>query len=160
MTNAALMSGVIDAQVQMFVHIQSALQQCDPEIQKVVRDMIAIYASDDATDVEKQAAIYTIRDAIFPSFAEDLGEMERVKRRSTEASEIQSEFERQERTFAERLKSLMEAKGITQEELAAITSVSQPAISHLLNRESRPQQRTIRKFAAALGVASEDLWPT
>jgi len=48
---------------------------------------------------------------------------------------------------------------MTQEELAEKTGVGQPAISNMLNRQCRPQHRTVRRFADALGISPEELWP-
>jgi transcriptional regulator with XRE-family HTH domain len=53
----------------------------------------------------------------------------------------------------------MQAKKWTQEMLAEKAGVGQPAISNMLNRQCRPQRRTIQKFAAVLGVSPDELWP-
>jgi transcriptional regulator with XRE-family HTH domain len=47
---------------------------------------------------------------------------------------------------------------MTQEQLAAAIGVGQPAISMMLNRNCRPQARTVKKLADALGVEIEELW--
>jgi len=159
MTTAALVSVMIDTQLQLFLQVQSALQQCDSEIQEVVAEMIAIYTSEDATKEEKTAAMYTIRDAIFPSLAEDLRDLERPQLKSLAAQKLQAEFEVQNCTFADNLRSAMSKNQMTQEELAKKTGVSQPAISLMLNRESRPQQKTVGRFAEALGIDPSELWP-
>ncbi|MFM7038566.1 MAG: helix-turn-helix domain-containing protein [Planctomycetaceae bacterium] len=52
----------------------------------------------------------------------------------------------------------MEEKNMSQETLASLMGVSQPAISNMLNRRCRPQRRTIVRFAQALGVTEEELW--
>lgn len=70
----------------------------------------------------------------------------------------------QEQSFADRLSILMDAKRISQLELAARIGCTQPAISQMLSRKSRPQKRTILKLAEALGVNATmqnatDLWP-
>lgn len=64
-----------------------------------------------------------------------------------------------EATFAHRLRDLMEAKQISQNELADRVGCSQPAISQMLNRNRRPRKKTILKFAEALNVYARDLWP-
>ena len=48
---------------------------------------------------------------------------------------------------------------MTQEQLAAKIGVGQPAISNMLNRQCRPQRRTVKRLATALDVSPEDLWP-
>ena len=65
----------------------------------------------------------------------------------------------QEATFAQRLREVMEAKRISQQELADRVNCSQPAISQMLNRPCRPQKKTILKLAEALNVQARDLWP-
>ena len=68
-------------------------------------------------------------------------------------------MEREEATFAERLAALLEAKDMTQERLAEAIGVGQPAVSMMLNRNCRPQRRTVEKIAKALKVSPEDVWP-
>jgi len=68
-------------------------------------------------------------------------------------------MDEEEATFADRLRTLLERRTITQTELAERTGCSQSAISHMLNRNSRPQKKTILKLAEALQVAPVDLWP-
>ena len=75
------------------------------------------------------------------------------------AGPILAEMDRQEATFAERLRTAMTEKGFTQAELAAKVGIGQPAVSMMLNRACRPQRKTVQKIAAALGVADEQLWP-
>jgi len=65
----------------------------------------------------------------------------------------------QEATFAQRLRELMEAKRISQQELADRVGCSQPAISQMLHRRCRPQKKTILKLAEALNVPAHELWP-
>src|SRR5690242_20119616 len=68
-------------------------------------------------------------------------------------------MDREEAVFAERLRELMEAKGMTQAELADKLGIGQPAISMMLNRACRPQRKTVIDIAQALEVPPEDLWP-
>jgi transcriptional regulator with XRE-family HTH domain len=65
----------------------------------------------------------------------------------------------QEATIAQRLREVMEAKHVSQSELASRGGCSQPAISQMLNRNCRPQKKTILKLAEALNVQPGDLWP-
>jgi transcriptional regulator with XRE-family HTH domain len=48
---------------------------------------------------------------------------------------------------------------ITQEEVAERIGVGQPAISKMLNRNRRPQKKTIMKLATALNVSPMVLGP-
>jgi transcriptional regulator with XRE-family HTH domain len=66
---------------------------------------------------------------------------------------------REEQAFAERLRELLDRKHISQTELAVRTGCSQSAISHMLNRNARPQKKTILKLAEALQVEPVALWP-
>ena len=59
----------------------------------------------------------------------------------------------------ERLRTAMHQRGVTQEQLADKIGIGQPAVSMMLQRHCRPQQRTVRRLAEALGVAPEELWP-
>jgi len=43
--------------------------------------------------------------------------------------------------------------------LAEKIGVGQPAISMMLQRQCRPQKRTVMRIAEALGVSAEELWP-
>lgn len=62
-------------------------------------------------------------------------------------------------SFAEALHKLMRERDLTQERLGELVGVSQAAISNMLNRDCRPQRKTIEKFAEALGVSPRSLWP-
>ena len=61
-----------------------------------------------------------------------------------------------------RLREVRERRFVTQEELAARTGMSRATISRLESGLQRPRISTVRKLAAALGVAPEDLvdWGT
>src|SRR5262249_16777445 len=74
------------------------------------------------------------------------------------AREVQK-MNAQEETFAQRLRELMDAKQISQQELAERLGCSQPAISQMLSRTCRPQKRTISRLAEALKVNPRELWP-
>lgn len=65
----------------------------------------------------------------------------------------------QEEKFARQRRELMEAKRISQQELAERVGCSQPAISQMLHRKCRPQKKTILKLAEALNVQPCELWP-
>ena len=159
MRDSLLVSDDLATQIRGFIHIQNAIDQCDPETRALVHDMIEIYDSEDATPDEKRAALYTIQDALFPRLAEDFGEEERRLMNSPKVIAAKKELDEQEATFAERLQRAMAQTGMTQESLTEKTGVSQPAISLMLSRQLRPQMRTIHKFAEALDVSPDQLWP-
>lgn len=150
---------ILEANLQTYIEFQSAYDQCDSEIQEVVKDMLNIIRSEDASDDEKKRASATVMEALFPSLAADYCEVELAAANHPNSMEREMQLDEQEKTFSARVRAQMEAKGITQEQLADLVGVSQPAISLILNREARPQQRTVKKFAEALGVSEEELWP-
>ena len=51
------------------------------------------------------------------------------------------------------------AVDVSEEKLAEMIGVTQPAISMMLQRECRPQRRTIVRIAEALELDPQDLWP-
>ena len=65
----------------------------------------------------------------------------------------------QESSFADRLRNLLKRRNITQQELGERADCTQSAISKMLNRNCRPQKKTILKLAAALNVEPTELWP-
>ncbi len=109
--------------------------------------------------------LHTLADALFPNLYKgklgmDLAESEEDATRETpELQEVVDEMDREEATFAKRLKETMSKRDLTQQKLAELVGVGQPAISNMLNRECRPQQRTVEKIAEALGVPVAELWP-
>jgi len=121
-----------------------AYLECSDDLRVVVHSMFAVLDNKDATDEERFRALTTIADALYlnPQLAR-------------EAQRI----DQQEQTFAQRLRELLDRKRVSQTELAKRTGCSQSAISHMLNRNSRPQKKTILKLAEALQVEPVELWP-
>jgi len=158
-TRADRTAVLFETNIRTFLEIKSAYDECDPDIRAVIDDMIAICANPEARDDQKRRALHTIIEALFPSLAVDLLECVDDVRSRPDSIAYERELDSQEATFAERLRTTMQAKGWTQERLAERTGVGQPAISNMLNRQSRPQTRTVLRLAEALEVAPEDLWP-
>jgi transcriptional regulator with XRE-family HTH domain len=143
------------------------LAECSDAVQQVVIKLLAVLKSPDTTPAERQRALMTIADALFINpdetdggYGQDLAASEsyaaaRVPQLAREVEKMNS----QEATFAQRLRELMEAKRISQQELADRVQCSQPAISQMLNRACRPQKKTILKLAEALNVQPRELWP-
>ena len=143
-----------------------ALAECNDAVQEVVVKMLGVVKNPHTTRTERQRALMTIADALFPitdesgDYGLDLAASE-AEAAATSAS-LTREVEKmdsQEATFAHRLRSLLDAKQISQNELADRVGCSQPAISQMLNRNCRPQKKTILKLAEALNVKAQDLWP-
>jgi lambda repressor-like predicted transcriptional regulator len=153
------MSNVLAANVRTYAEIQHAFDECDSEIQAVVREMLGIVNDPEADEAEKGRAINTIVEAIFPGLGAELMQVEKSVRRSGDGLALRDRFAQEEQIFSDRLSSIMREKSLTQEVLAERAGVSQSAIANLLSRECRPQRRTIMKFAQALGVTPESLWP-
>jgi transcriptional regulator with XRE-family HTH domain len=128
--------------------------------------MLSVVESATATPAERKRALMTIADALSLNpdddgeYGQDLfaSESKAAARFPHLAREV-DKMDTQEATFARRLRELMEAKHVTQQELAERVGCSQPAISQMLNRTCRPQKRTILKVAEALHVPARDLWP-
>ena len=147
---------------EMFSKVFRAYMECSDEVQELIREMVEVAEADDVTDDEKEAALATIEDALFPkSRTGGLGaDLEEYQESATGPSrDVLNQMKLEEATFAERLSSLLEAKEMTQEDLAEAIGVGQPAISMMLARDCRPQRRTLEKIASALKVSPEELWP-
>jgi lambda repressor-like predicted transcriptional regulator len=150
---------------RMFAQVFQAYLECSDEVQQAVRAMVDVVNSPDATQEECEAALITIQDALFPATHDgELGVgLEEAERLAADKfKDVRSaveQLDQQEATFADRVSDLLEAKGMTQGDLAAEIGVKQPAISMMLSRNCRPQRRTIEKIAEALKVAPEAIWP-
>ena len=127
--------------------------------------MLQILDDPNTDEDDRDMTLFTLADALFPDASErklrmDLEELEAVGAGYPEDARATSEeMDREEETFAGRLRDAMNRKGITQEQLALKIGVGQPAISNMLNRQCRPQRRTVARLADALDVAPSDLWP-
>lgn len=62
-------------------------------------------------------------------------------------------------TFARHLKQIMEAKDLTQTQLAADSGLSKASISQLLSGKQKPTDKTLHKLAQALECAPDHLEP-
>ena len=144
-----------------------ALAECSDAVQQVVIRLLKVVKDHHTTPVERQRALMTIADSLFlnpdeedGNYGQDLAASETYAASKVPplAREVQK-MNAQEAKFAQRLRELMEAKRISQQELADRVSCSQPAISQMLNRMCRPQKKTILKLAEALNVQARELWP-
>ncbi|MHB8898435.1 MAG: helix-turn-helix domain-containing protein [Thermoguttaceae bacterium] len=142
-----------------------ALAECSDAVQKVVIRLLGVVKDPHTAPGERQRALMTITDALFPNC--DRGQFSSNPVESEASTTIESvssardvgRVKSQEGTFAERVRQLMEAKRVSQQELAARIGCSQPAISQMLNRSCRPQKKTIMKVAEAFNVDARELWP-
>jgi lambda repressor-like predicted transcriptional regulator len=142
-----------------------AYTECSDEIQEGIREMLSIVSSPEADADDRAMAMHTLADALYPRLFDgllglDLEQSEGMgATHSEETRTAIAELDEQESIFAQRLSAIMEDRGMTQVKLAELSGVGQPAISNMLKRQCRPQRRTIKKFAEALGVSPESLWP-
>ncbi len=149
-------------QAAKFLH---AYLECSDEIRAGIRNLLEILNDPNTDEDDRDMTLFTLADALFPDPSEgklgmDLEEWETAGAGYSEETRTTSEeMDREEETFAGRLRDAMDKKGITQEQLAVKIGVGQPAISNMLNRQCRPQRRTVARLADALGVAPDDLWP-
>jgi transcriptional regulator with XRE-family HTH domain len=123
-----------------------ALLHSNDEVRRRVVSLHGIIKDSHSVPAERLRALTAIDEILFP---------DKVPSESTATRNGPSLQE----AFVGRLKELMAAKNISQQQLADRLDCSQPAISQLLQRRSRPQYRTIRKLAEALGVDPKQLWP-
>ncbi|KLU02290.1 hypothetical protein RISK_005356 [Rhodopirellula islandica] len=150
-----------------FIH---KYMECSDEVQSVVRSMFAVIESEDTTDDDRHRAFATIADALHLNPQEGHGldfrksQTEIATKHPDPAwrpiiADRQKQMDSQEATFADRVKTLLQQKNITQEELAERIDCTQSAVSKMLSRKSRPQRKTILKMATALNVEPTALWP-
>jgi len=143
-----------------------AFAECSDVMQEGVKAMLRIVFSEDSTEDEKAMALHTVADILFSNpykgqLGMDLQESEDdAASEFPEMRDIVDLLNAEESAFADRLRELMEARGLTQCQLAAKIGVGQPAISNMLKRECRPQMRTVARLAEALGVQPSELWPS
>lgn len=150
---------------EQFSQIFHAYMESSDEVQAVIYDMCEILNCEDTDADDREAALATLAEALFPishhgELGIDIADLREVgsQTSSTFKSEIE-EFDAQDRVFSERLKKAMKSKGVSQEQLAEMVGVRQPAISMMLNRTCHPQRGTVKKLADALGISCDELWP-
>lgn len=143
-----------------------ALQECSAELRAEAIGLFEDLQSGELDAYQTQATLALLAEILFP-YADavglpglDLKEMEGLApSQNSEAAGVLEEMDRAEATFADNLQRLMAERQLTQHQLAEKVGLGQPAISMMLNRTCRPQKKTIRRFAEALGVGPAALWP-
>src|SRR5437899_11758999 len=152
--------------IQAASPIVLALTECDDELRAEAIDLFKQLESGELDAEQRTATITLLAEILFPNADEkglpgfDLAEAEAMApSRNLEAREVLSRMDEEEANFAKRLRQLMEGKGLTQAQLADAVGIGQPAVSMILNRSCRPQRKTVLRFAEALGVSPEHLWP-
>lgn len=155
-----------DALRPLVIQFMRAYMECSDQIQASIREMMEIINSPDSDDDERAMAEETIAEAILPRVCDgqlgaDLAIIDEVAATNRpDGVTALEEVDQEEETFAERLRVIMDQKGVTQDSLAKQVGVGQSAVCMMLNRDCRPQRRTIGKIAKALSVSPKDLWPS
>jgi len=152
--------------IQAASPIVLALAECDEELRAEALDLFKALASGKLDEEQRIATTALLAEILFPNADHnglpglDLADAEEMAPQvNPEAKDVLERMDAEEADFAKRLRNLMEAKNITQAQLASVVGIGQPAISMMLNRTCRPQKKTVMRFAEALGVPPEDLWP-
>ena len=143
-----------------------ALQECSVELRAEAIRLFEDLQSGELDAYQTRATLALLAEILFPNAdgaglpGLDLEEIESLALdQNPEAAGTLEEMDREEVTFAENLQRLMAERQLTQVQLAEKVGLGQPAISMMLNRTCRPQKKTIRRFAEALGVGPTALWP-
>jgi len=152
--------------LQLGAKFLQAYFECSDKVQTVVRDMLEILNDKDTDPDDQDMALFTLADALYPNphngqLGMDLAESERMGAEyCPEIRHAIQELDQEEETFANKIITEMDRQGLTQEALALKVGIGQPAIANMLNRECRPQRRTVKRFAEAFGIQPDELWPT
>lgn len=150
---------ILNNEAAQFALYLRAYKECSAEVQQIVDNMSAIITNPESDDDERREAIDLVVEAMFPGLTTEIRERLDHAVDSEEGRAIEAALDAQEATFAERVRDLMQARGVTQAELADAAGVTQPAISNILTRNCRPQRRTVEKIAQAFSVTADELWP-
>jgi lambda repressor-like predicted transcriptional regulator len=137
----------------------SNFAECSSEIQNIVLEMAAILTDGGSSDDDRRAAYDAIVEALLPGETADILDRFNNRLKAPDARETADELKREQELFADRVRTAMKLRGITQEDLAAKAGIGQPAVSNILNRHCRPQRKTVIRFAEILGMQPEELWP-
>jgi lambda repressor-like predicted transcriptional regulator len=165
-TPIPFLANLLTAALQSAAPIIVALEESDHELR---RGAIELFKQLNSGQLDAEACHATtalLAEMLFPEADPngipgfDLVEAEEIARATDpEASDVLARMDEEESVFARRLGELMQMKGLTQEELAAKVGLGQPAVSMMLNRSCRPQRKTVLRFAQALEVEPQELWP-
>ena len=140
-----------------------ATQACGDELRAAALELMAQLVSGELDEYEERSTCALLAEILFPDAdagrADPAESEEQAASQDPQVAEVLAEMDLREASFAERLRSIMDGKGMTQSELAAKVGIGQPAISMMLNRACRPQKKTVHKLAPALGVDAAELWP-
>lgn len=151
---------------ELFSKCFRAYLECSDEVQAGIRAMSKIAEDPEADSCDRIMAIESIADALFPG-SDDSGELgidvlaadAGAARHKKDGRNALQEIDDEEASFSAKLADELGSRQWTQADLAKKSGVGQSAISMMLNRNCRPQKRTIQKLAKALGISEDELWP-
>jgi len=123
-----------------------AYNEASLEVRRDAIALLKIATNPESRMVEKRMAISTL--------CERLGLHSDSEPNS---EEVEAKLNKESELFAKNLEAHMTRLNMSQDELARIIGISQPAIANLLNRRRRPQRRTIKRIAEALKMKEIDL---
>lgn len=149
---------------QQFAQIMRHYIEASDAVRGVINSMCEVINDPSATPDEKDMAVRTLSEALFPSSHDgepgiDIDALRDVHACAAPHSPF-SQADREEALFSQRLEAVMKAKGVTQTELANRLGIQQSAIAMMLQRACRPQRRTVQRIAEALGVVPTEVWPS
>lgn len=148
---------------KQFADVFQSYLECSDEVQAAIIEMVKIVKAPDATDEERESALETMAEALFPAkHNNNIGidfDDGYESEAPVEVKRVLMQMEKEEAGFSERVSVLLEKRNMTQRDLAAGVGIGQPAISMILSRNCRPQKRTVEKIAKVLMVSPEELWP-
>ena len=166
MTRATSPDPLHTAALRAATPIVLALAECDEELRAEALELFKQLNGGELDAEECYATTALLAEILFPNADPkglpglDLVEAEEIAPSvSPEAKGVLARMDEEEAVFAQQVQKLMAAKGLTQAELASKVGLGQPAISMMLNRTCRPQRKTVERFAQALEVPPEELWP-
>lgn len=143
-----------------------AMAECDEELRIEALGLFKQLASGELDEEQRFATTVLLAEILFPNSDHhglpglDLMEAEEIASDiSPEAKDVFARMDQEEAVFAERLRELMAKNQLTQTKLAEMIGVGQSAISMMLQRNCRPQKKTVLRLAEALDVTPEILWP-
>lgn len=146
----------------LFANLFQVYLNATQGIKEVIESMTEVYNDPDADSEERAAALDTILEVFFPptdgeAFGIDLAEV--ADGSAEESKEIAESMSHQNAYFADAVREHMKRQKVTQSAIAKKIGIRQSAVSMILSRKCRPQRETVKKFARALGVEPDQVWP-
>jgi predicted XRE-type DNA-binding protein len=143
-----------------------AFAECAAELRAEALELFKALASGELDEELRIATTSLLAEILFPNADTDglLGlDLAEAKQMGPpvdpEAEGACDPMDQEEADFGKQLRQLMESKGTTQAQVAAAVGIGRPVVSMMLNRACRSQEKTVLRFAQALGVELEELWP-